>query len=206
MVKSSLAVWALVMAVAVVVIPGVAKAGDASGNYILRGIGAQSCQSFVTAEQTSVEAVRPYVNWMEGYISGINRFQPETFDAAPIISSANVGALVRNLCQLQPDIRFETAVARLMNFFIPYRITAQSQLIEMNVGGADAALRQQTMQWMQEKLAEEGLFAGEANGLFGSDTRAALSAYQQARELPVTGVPDALTIMRFIQEDVQPPQ
>jgi len=183
---------------------GVAQADDGNGNYILRGVGAQSCKSFVEAEQTSPEAVSPYVNWMEGYISGLNRFQHETFDAAPVIASSNVGALVRNLCSVEPDIRFETAIARLMAFFKPYRIQNQSQLIEMTVGDASAAVRQETLRWMQEKLTEKGLFSGDINGLFGSDTRSALSAYQQAQGLNVTGVPDTRTIMRFIQEDVQP--
>ena len=207
MVMAKVNLLAVVVVLALIGWPGApVRADDASGNYILRGVGAHACQDFINAEQTGADAVRPYVNWMEGYISGINRFQEETFDAAPVISSSNVGALARNLCRLEPEIRFETAVARLMQFFQPYRITQQSQLIELTVGDTSAAVRQQTLQWMQQKMADEGIFTGEANGLFGSDTRAALSAYQQARELNITGVPDAATIMMFIQDDMQPPE
>lgn len=40
---------------------------------------------------------------------------------------------------------------------------------------------------VQEKLNELGFDAGEADGILGSRTRRAISAYQQANNLPVDG-------------------
>ncbi|MFN3231007.1 MAG: peptidoglycan-binding domain-containing protein [Alphaproteobacteria bacterium] len=180
-------------------------AADADSNYIVRGYGGQPCQAYLTAVTSSIEEVQPYLVWMEGYISGVNRLQTETFDASPIIPSADMGQLVATLCQQSPDAQFERAVLALLELFKPYRIREQSQLIEMTVGDTSGAIRQETMRWMQEKMIEKGFFTATPDGRFGPDTQLALRAYQRARELPVTGVPDGETIVNFIREDIQAP-
>lgn len=47
---------------------------------------------------------------------------------------------------------------------------------------------------LQQQLKDLGLFSAIANGVFGSKTRTALRAFQQANSLPVTGVADAATV------------
>jgi hypothetical protein len=180
-----------------------ALAADPQGNYIVRGIGARPCADYLKAVDTSADAVRPYLSWMEGYLSAINRLQANTFDVSPITSAAVVGQMVRNFCTTQKTLRLETALAQLMNSLHPYRVSAQSQLVEVTVGDANAQIRQSTLLWMQQKMKEQGHFAGTPDGLYGAATQAALTAYQKANNIKETGVPDAATLAHFIQRDSQ---
>ncbi len=180
-----------------------AQASDPKGNYIVRGIGARPCSDFMAAVSKSAQEALPYVYWMEGYLTGINRLQPQTFDVSPVTEAAIVSQMVRNYCSAQPTLRFETAIAQLMNFFAPYKVAEQSQLVEVTVGDARAALRQSTLKWMQEKMKAQGLFAGNPDGLYGSTTKDALLKFQKAAKIPETGVPDARTLVTFIQKEAE---
>ena len=182
---------------------GQAHASDPKGNYIVRGIGARPCSDYIKAVGTSADDVRPYLSWMEGYLTGINRLQPKTFDVSPVTSAALVGQMVRNFCNTQPTLRFETAVAQLMNFFDDYKVPDQSQLVEVTVGDANAAIRQSSLKWVQAQLKAQGFFTGEPDGLYGASTKTALVAYQKANKIPETGVPDAPTLVHFIQKDTE---
>jgi hypothetical protein len=180
-----------------------AHASDPKGNYIVRGIGARPCSDYMAAVGKTAQDVVPYISWMEGYLTGINRLQPQTFDVSPVTEAAIVGQMVRNYCSTQPTLRFETAVAQLMNFFAPYKVPEQSQLVEVTVGDGRAALRQSTLKWMQERLKAQGLFTGTPDGLYGVSTKTALMAFQKANKIPETGVPDARTLVAFIQKETE---
>jgi len=194
-------------AAAALVIAGMATEGahasDPKGNYIVRGIGARPCSDYMAAVGKSAQDVMPYVSWMEGYLTGINRLQPQTFDVSPVTEAAIIGQMVRNYCTTQPTLRFETAVAQLMNFFGPYKVAEQSQLVEVTIGDARAALRQSTLKWMQEKMKAQGQFTGTPDGLYGATTKTALLAFQKAASIPETGVPDARTLVAFIQKEAE---
>lgn len=180
-----------------------AHASDPKGNYIVRGIGARPCSDYMAAVSKSAQDVLPYMSWMEGYLTGINRMQPQTFDVSPVTEAAIVGQMVRNYCTTQTTLRFETAVAQLMNFFAPYKVSEQSQLVEVTVGDARAALRQSTLKWMQEKMKAQGMFTGNPDGLYGASTKEALLKFQKAAKIPETGVPDARTLVAFIQKEAE---
>jgi peptidoglycan hydrolase-like protein with peptidoglycan-binding domain len=182
---------------------GHAHAADPKGNYIVRGIGARPCSDYIKAVGASADQVRPYLSWMEGYLTGINRLQAKTFDVSPVTSAALVGHMVRNFCSTQPELRFETAVAQLMNFFDDYKVPDQSQLVEVTVGDANAAIRQSTLKWMQAQMKAAGFFVGEPDGLYGNSTKTALVAYQKANKIPETGVPDSATLVHFVQKDTE---
>lgn len=177
-----------------------ASAGDANGNYIVRGIGARACADYLKAADTSPGEVRPYLFWMEGYLSGLNRLQPQTVDVSPVVDTAPIGLIVKNYCQTNPQLKFETAIARIMKYLSPYRIEAQSQMVQVTLGDATAAIRQSTLKWMQGQLQAQGLMKAAPDGLFGAPTREALVAYQKANKLKETGVPDVDTLTLMIQK------
>jgi len=47
---------------------------------------------------------------------------------------------------------------------------------------------------MQRRLTSRGYPAGPADGVMGRTTRSALTDFQRAQKLPVTGQPDAATL------------
>ncbi|MBI1180331.1 MAG: hypothetical protein GC201_07215 [Alphaproteobacteria bacterium] len=95
---------------------------------------------------------------------------------------------------------FETAIGKLTVVLRPYKINQESQLVEITVGDANAAVRQATLKWVQKKLKERGLFKGEPDGLYGTSTREALTAFQKQMKIPETGVPDDRTLLLFMPE------
>jgi membrane-bound lytic murein transglycosylase B len=65
----------------------------------------------------------------------------------------------------------------------------------------DQALRRSTIQAMQNNLNLLGFAAGEADGMVGRQTRAAIRAYQRDRGLPADAYP-TLQLTRSIQGDI----
>ena len=177
-----------------------ASAGDRLGSYVVRGVGIKSCAEFLKAEQTSTEAVQPYVSWIDGYLSAANRLQDDTADASPLIESGFVAILVRNLCRGDQSLRVETALGRLMRFFEPYRIRTVSPVVEVPADPVTLKVYEETLRWAQETLVRENLFDGEVDGQYTDSMRQALASYQEQRGLPVNGLPDAQTLLALFRE------
>lgn len=57
---------------------------------------------------------------------------------------------------------------------------------------------------LQQQLAEWGLYKGAVDGISGSRTRAAITAYEQARGLPVTGQPSAAVLDHIRTASISP--
>ena len=57
---------------------------------------------------------------------------------------------------------------------------------------------------LQQALAARGLYEGKVDGIFGSRTRAAISAFEQAEGLPVTGAPSATVLDRITTASLVP--
>ncbi len=195
--------WAgALIAVAVLVFTATsAIAADRLGNYVVRGLGIKSCADYLEAERTSAEAVQPYIGWIEGYLSSLNRMQPDTKDASPLIDSSTVAILTRNICRGDQSLRLETALARLMLFFEPYRIRSNSDIVSVPTpdGGA-VEVYFETLLWAQETLAAEALYNGPQDGTYTDSLRQALASYQETRGLPVNGLPDAQTLLALLRE------
>jgi peptidoglycan hydrolase-like protein with peptidoglycan-binding domain len=58
----------------------------------------------------------------------------------------------------------------------------------------DSSATQEQIKGVQNKLAREGLFTGQIDGVWGSTTSKALSHYQQNHNLLVTGKLDKPTL------------
>jgi|GEM_PF-636529 len=136
---------------------------------------------------------------MDGYISGINQLQADTYDASPVVSSNAMASMVRNLCSTKPDMKFETSLAQLLNALKPYRVQKNLRLVEVSVDNNFAAVRQETLVWMQSEMSALGFYSGEADGVFDASTQSALANFQSSNGLNPTAVPDADTVIKFIE-------
>ena len=77
--------------------------------------------------------------------------------------------------------------------------TAQSEDRELREGDSGDDVRA-----MQLRLAELGYLEGEANGVFGPETTAALTAFQREHDLLASGILDRFTRRVLFSEDAQP--
>lgn len=57
---------------------------------------------------------------------------------------------------------------------------------------------------LQQALAARGLYEGKVDGIFGSRTRAAITAFEQAEGLPLTGAPSATVLDRITTASLAP--
>lgn len=175
---------------------GVAQAADDEGNYAVRGAGSFSCERY----RASVEAKDPtelnqFLSWIQGHITATNRLSDDTFDLYPVLSPTRLGAMLYNVCGNYPENRLEEAVVSLGEYMAPGRVREESPIAQVSSGEATVALRQATLERIQQALIDSGHYAGEPEALFDERMQQALRRYQQENDLPETGLPDADTIM-----------
>lgn len=73
------------LAAAVLLSTGVqpGHAVDANKKYKLRGLGAYTCSKYLEERRADLKGTMRYADWLTGYLTAYNYFQPNTFDIAP---------------------------------------------------------------------------------------------------------------------------
>jgi hypothetical protein len=175
-----------------------AFAADANSRFALRGVGLTSCEQFLKAMQEHKENVLVAGGWIEGYVTAVNKFTPDTFDMAPWQSTQALLGLVSRNCERNPQAGFFQIVDSMMKFLMPARLTAQSERVLVESGSTKFYVYQKTMKDIQEKLISLGYLKGGADGQFGPQTKSALEAYQKAQQIEVTGLPDQSTLFKLL--------
>lgn len=180
--------------------PQLARASDAKGNYAIRGVGSQECQTLVQELEKDKSGSVPVASWMLGYMTAVNRYEPTTFDISPVTDVRALTNIALALCQKNPKARLETVLSDMLRAMARARVRADSPLVEMKSGETTVAVRQEVLLNVQQRLNQRGLLKAKADGNYGPQTEAALKEYQKAEKLPVTGVADAPTVLRMLVE------
>jgi hypothetical protein len=173
-------------------------AADSADRFALRGAGLAKCEQFLKALQERQENVLVAGGWIEGYITAVNQFTPETFDIAPWQSTQVLLGLVSRNCERNPQANVFQIVDSMRNFLHPNRLLAQSERILAEAGTNKFYLYQETMKDVQQKLIDQGFLTGVADGQFGPKTSAALEAFQKAKQIEPTGLPDQNTLFQLL--------
>lgn len=174
-----------------------AEAAGAQGRFAIKGIGAQTCAQFGTAFQERSRAAYVFAGWVDGYVSALNRLQDATFDAAPWQSTDIMMALINNHCARNPEARLFEVVQALLRYYSDQRLAEISPPVDAVVGERTVTLYRDVLRLAQSALAQQGLYAGAADGLFGPKTRAAFEAFQEKSNIEKTGLPDQQTLYRL---------
>lgn len=188
---------------ATLLLSGPLQAADDDGDYAIRGAGGFACERYVQAVEEQGDNVRQFVRWMEGYATGLNRLQDDTFDVSPILDPAAMANLMVSICRQNPEIAFETAVAQGMNSLSPVRERAASAAETLENDGNTLMVRRETMRRVQQALAELGHYDSSIDGLYGPGTRRAIVAFQESAELASTGLPDPDTLLNLLLARVE---
>lgn len=59
------------------------SAADAQNKYKMRGIGAFTCAKYLEERRTDLKGSSRFADWLTGYLTAYNLYQPQTFDIAP---------------------------------------------------------------------------------------------------------------------------
>lgn len=176
-----------------------ASAGTPEGQYALRGLGGARCEDLTAAaDGGQAQQVRDLLAaWIAGYLTHANRVGAGAFDLVDVQDDGAVAAVVLNLCRKNPAAAAEPVLAALVQKLAAWQISGSSPQLEVaGVAGTTTRIREETLMRVQELLTRQGYMSAPATpGTFDDATGAALSALQAARSLPVTGVPDATTLL-----------
>jgi len=183
---------------AVVVQTAPALAASAKGEFGVKGLGADSCAAFVEASRQKAPSVGEFGGWVEGYITAVNRYRPDTFDIAPWQSTGLLLGLIHAHCQQNPDHRLFDVVHQLQVLLAEDRLTARSEITEASNGKDRVRIYAEVLKRAQQALIDRGLLQGTADGVFGPKTRTAFEALQKKVGLPVTGLPDQETLFELL--------
>jgi hypothetical protein len=193
---------AIAFATGMALVPaGMAQAADTQGAFALRGIGSQSCAAYGKAVKETPNITVPLAaSWLTGYMTAFNRFEPNTYDVVSIMDIAPLLQIITGVCEKNPNLPMENVARDVLKRLDGTRAATETPLVEAKSGGKSVQVRKATLAAMQAKLSAQGMFKGSADGTFGPATEAALKQYQTAQKLPVTGIPDAPTMIRLLVE------
>lgn len=195
-VRHALALLAIGAALAAFAPP--ASAIDGAGRFAVRGLGTQTCKAVLPALQTDKASDEALATWMMGYISAMNRMASDTFDVSPVLEPVALLQMVASLCQRQPEMQVEAVLIELLKALGPARVHADTPIVTMQEGTANARLRAETLASIQRALTKGGFYAGPANGAADAATVAGLKAFQKSQSLAQTGVADPATLVRIL--------
>jgi len=168
-------------------------AADADGNYAIKGAGIATCDAFNQARESEGREYYMFAGWLEGFLTAANLYEKDTFDVAPWQNTEVLAAALESWCKRNPTEKFHLAAAALTREFFPARLKQQSTPIV--VGGEEdgVVLYEAVLDRVAARLRELG-FLGDVMAT-GDATAAALGRYQNEMEIPVTRVPDQLTLL-----------
>jgi len=185
---------ALIPAAFALGLAGPIAAADAGGRFAVDGAGRQSCARFSAAQEARGPALTMFAGWIDGYLTGFNHFNDDTFDVTPWQTVDLLVLKMARYCAEHPEERFIDALNKLIVVLAPQRLTEESPLTAVSANGLNVLLYTAQVDRIVEALAAQGfLEPGAADGLDAAGARA-LRAFQADRSLPESGLPDQATL------------
>lgn len=175
------------------------QAADTEGNFAVKGAGLASCEQFVAERGEKSNLYWMFGGWLDGYLTAINQFAPDTYDIAPWESTDLLAALIENYCKQNPEQNFFSIANALAGRLMEDRLQTQSPPVEAKARGQSIRLYQETLRRAQQALKDRGHYTGTVDGLFGPQTQQAIEDFQRKQGLKVTGLPDQLTLLRLLK-------
>lgn len=178
---------------------GSAAAADLNGQFAMKGVAVLSCSQFIDARAAGGEPAGHFRNWLDGYLTAANRYEPQTYDAAPWGTSEVLAVVIENHCRQNLEESFALAVQRLVLTMREDRLETASPLQSVTEGGRTILIYEEVLRRVQQRLAERGLYTGQPDGAYGPRTEQAIATFQISEGLDGTGLPDPLTVWKLMK-------
>lgn len=175
----------------------VAAAAGQKDQYGIRGAGLVSCQVYNQQRKARSRAYDVIGGWMDGYITGMNQYAGDTYDAAPFETTELYAALVSEYCKKHP----KTPVFAVLNSLVKYhwkdRLDASSPKVEVVVGEQKARLYVAVVRQIQQRLSQRGFYHGKITDSYGPAVQKAMGAFQRSIHFKPTGFPDEASLWQL---------
>lgn len=174
-------------------------AADENNTFAIRGAGVVTCEVFIKDMVGQSNAAYMISGWLDGYVTGVNRHAPDTYDALSFETTQLVVRLVENHCKTHSADHLFAVVNALLARLHDDRIRTRSPLVRVKAGELETAIYAEVLQRAQSKLTELGLYEGDPEPEFGDRTRQALAGFQGKNNLTPTGLPDPVTLWQLLE-------
>lgn len=172
-----------------------------AGKYAVRGAGLIDCQTFLDEQQKQSKSYLMIGGWIDGYITGVNQYADDTYDATSFESTELFAELIENHCRKNPDDRLFPVVNSIIQQRWGSRITEQTPRIGITLGEMHVGMYRETLNRIQERLAEKGFYELPATGEFDAKTITAIASFQETLDgYEATGFPDQATLWALFVE------
>lgn len=172
-----------------------AESSTPQGEFAVEGAGLAKCPAFLEARASRSDAYSRFIGYVEGYMTAANRYSPETFDLSPYQTGELFGMIIENHCKTNPDDQLYYIVQSLAAQLEGDRLVNRSSM--MRIDGSETgpvAVYEEVVRRMQQRLTEEDLYSGEADGQFDEELQRSIENYQAAVGIQPSGLPDTLTL------------
>ena len=175
----------------------VAIAADANGKFAAKGAATRSCEKFSEDYTSKNQDYYLYGGWLEGYITGFNSFQSNTYDITPWQSVELLLGIIHRECKNKASHRFIEVANSVIQTVAPLRLTSASELEQITYNGQVSYHYAKVLLDMYERLHGMGYLAESLSNepAFTQAHSDALIAYQKARDITPTGFPDQMTLL-----------
>jgi hypothetical protein len=207
-------------ALVVPVAADVTRAATSTGQFAIEGAGVATCSAFVAARkartealpqrapgpqaepksqpdaevQSGLDAYARFIGWVEGYLTGVNRYVGDTYDIAPWEAPELFGVIIGEHCEKNPDERLFSVVQKVVVTLSETRLKQPSPSVRLAAKGRTFIVYEEVVRRAQEALKRQNLYQGAADGQWNEATQLALAGYQALVGLEDTGLPDQLTL------------
>jgi hypothetical protein len=133
-----------------------------------------------------------------GYVSALNRLQPDTFDISPFIDGMVLLQAISAVCADQKGITVENATSEVVRAIAALHQRGASAPVTIERGGQTVRIREEMLTKLQVRLTERRLYAAAADGKWSEELSSAIQEFQLREQLPSTGLPDLATLVRAL--------
>ena len=137
-----------------------ASAEDRQGRYAIKGHGTLTCKTLDAERATKSNVYLSIGGWLEGYVTGYNRYSTQTYDVTPFESTELLLALISTHCANHPEDRLYAVVNGLLSKLAHDRLQAPSARVRISDGQRMAILYVTTIRRIQSALADRKLYRG----------------------------------------------
>jgi hypothetical protein len=190
----------LVLAALLLIVPR-AHAADGEGRFSIRGAGLLTCDIYVKEREQHSEIYYMIGGWLDGYITALNQFAPDTYDITSFESTELLTYLIDDFCRKNPKDRLFSVVNSIFLKLKKDRLRTGSILVTVKVGDRQVQLYREVLRRVQEQLKHRGLYQGQVDGEFEPQTQKSIASFQRQQKLNPTGFPDQKTLWRLLRAE-----
>jgi hypothetical protein len=176
-----------------------AQAADGQGRFAIRGAGLLTCATYVEERAAQSKAYYVVGGWLDGYITALNQFAPDTYDVTTFESTELLALLIDEHCKKHPDDRLFPVANTIFTMLREDRLRAPSASVAVKVGDRQTQLYREVVSRAQRELSRRGVYRGPADGKFSPAVQQALTTFQRQQKLNASGFPDQATLWRLFR-------